>query len=323
MEINPPPLFGKNNLSKKEGFQLPKSSKKWWGVKKAIIPIAGLGTRFLPLSKVLPKELWPLVDKPVIQYIVEEAAISGIKEIIFVNRRGENSVLDYFKKYFQKNPELENFLRRKNKNHILAELKRVEEISKKISFSQVLQEKPLGDGNAILQAEKLVGKEPCAILFGDDVVESKIPCLLQLIKVFNKYRAPVMALCRLPPEKLPFYGEVGAKEIGERLFRINKIVEKPKSPKLAPSNLTIVGKRIITSEVFEYLKRAPKNGTGEINLTESLAEMVKEGKEVYGYEFEGEWLECGNKLAYLKSNFYLSLKHPQFGNELKKFIRKN
>ncbi len=291
-------------------------------IKKAIIPIAGLGTRFLPLSKVLPKELFPLVDRPVLQYIIEEAISSGVKEIIFVNRPEKKEVLDYFKKYFQKNPELEDFLRKKNKNHILAELKRVEEISKKISFSQVFQNEPLGDGDAILQAEKLVGKEPCAILFGDDVVESKTPCLLQLIRVFNKYRAPVMALCRLPPEKLPFYGEVGGKKIGERLFRINKILEKPKSPRLAPSNLTIVGKRIITPEVFDYLKKASKNVAGEINLTETLAKMVKDGKEVYGYEFEGKWLECGNKLAYLESNLYLSLKHPQFGPELRKFIER-
>ncbi len=291
-------------------------------IKKAIIPIAGLGTRFLPLSKVLPKELFPLVDRPVLQYIIEEAISSGVKEIIFVNRPEKKEVLDYFKKYFQKNPELEDFLRKKNKNHILAELKRVEEISKKISFSQVFQNEPLGDGDAILQAEKLVGKEPCAILFGDDVVESKTPCLLQLIRVFNKYRAPVMALCRLPPEKLPFYGEVGGKKIGGRLFRINKIVEKPKSPRLAPSNLTIVGKRIITPEVFDYLKKASKNVAGEINLTETLAKMVKDGKEVYGYEFEGKWLECGNKLAYLESNLYLSLKHPQFGPELRKFIER-
>lgn len=290
-------------------------------VKKAIIPIAGLGTRFLPLSKVLPKELWPLADKPVLQYIIEEAIASGIKEIIFVSKPGQTEAFDYFKKYFQKNYELENALKRKKKYHLLKELEKIEDISKKISFSQVFQKKPLGDGHAILMAEKLVKKEPCAVLFGDDVVFAKTPCLLQLVKVFEKYQKPIMALCRLPKEKLFSYGVVGGKKIGNRIFEIEKIVEKPESPELAPSNLTIVGKRIITPEVFEYLKKSGTGKNSEINLTETLAKMVKEGKKVYGCEFDGKWLECGNKLAYLKSNFYLSLKSPQFGKDLKAFVK--
>ena len=154
-------------------------------VKKAIIPIAGLGTRFLPLSKVLPKELWPLADKPVIQYIVEEAQASGIKEIIFVNRPDKKEIPKYFKKYLKKTPELEALLKMRKKNHLLGELKSLEKITKNISFSYVFQKKPLGDGNAVLQAQSLVGKEPCAVLWADDVVESKTPCLLQLIKVFK------------------------------------------------------------------------------------------------------------------------------------------
>jgi len=291
-------------------------------IRKAIIPIAGLGTRFLPLSKVFPKELWPLVDKPVIQYIVEEAVNSGIKEIIFVIRPERKEVLDYFKKYLKRTPELEEVLKIQKKNHLLAELKNLEKITKKISFSYILQEKPLGDGDAILRAKRLVGKKPCAVLFGDDIVESKVPCLLQLTKIYEKYQKPVMALHRLPRKKLPSYGVVGGRKIKNRLFKIEKIIEKPVSLKETSSNLAIIGKRIITPEVFDYLEKNSPNLTGEINLTETMAQMVKEGKEIYGWEIEGKWLECGNKLAYLKSNLYLSLKHPQFGKELKKFLRR-
>jgi len=291
-------------------------------IRKAIIPIAGLGTRFLPLSKVFPKELWPLVDKPVIQYIVEEAVNSGIKEIIFVIRPERKEVLDYFKKYLKRTPELEEVLKIQKKNHLLAELKNLEKITKKISFSYILQEKPLGDGDAILRAKRLVGKKPCAVLFGDDIVESKVPCLLQLTKIYEKYQKPVIALHRLPRKKLPSYGVVGGRKIKNRLFKIEKIIEKPVSLKETSSNLAIIGKRIITPEVFDYLEKNSPNLTGEINLTETMAQMVKEGKEIYGWEIEGKWLECGNKLAYLKSNLYLSLKHPQFGKELKKFLRR-
>jgi len=285
-------------------------------VKKAIIPVAGLGTRFLPLSKSVPKELWPLVDKPIIQYIIEEAISSGIEEIIFVSRPGERKILDYFKK--ELNPK--NALKSKYKNHFIEELENLEKISKKISFSQVIQKRPLGDGQAILMAENLVKREPCAVLFDDDVVDAETPCLKQLIKVFEKYQKPVMALYKVPKPSFQFYGMVGGKKVEKRVYRIDKMIEKP-SIKDSPSNLAIVGKRIITPDVFNYLRKSSPSKRGEIGLTETLFEMVRDGKEVYGYEFEGKWLECGNKLAYLKSNFYLSLKHPHFGKELRKFLR--
>jgi len=285
-------------------------------VKKAIIPIAGLGTRFLPLSKVVPKEFWPLVDKPVLQYIVEEAATSGIKEIVFVVRPDKKIILNYFKEKIKS----KKILKAKYKNHFLDQLKRLESLSKKVSFSTVAQKEPLGDGDALLKAKKIVKKEPCAALWADDVVESKIPCLLQLIKVFKKYKKPVIALYRVPKSSFQFYGMVGVKKVGNRTYRIAKIIEKPQVLE-SPSNLAIVGKSIITDEVFNYLKKVKFSERGEIGLTETFAEMVKAGSEVYGYEFEGKWLECGNKLAYLKSNLYLSLKHPQFGKELKKYLK--
>lgn len=286
-------------------------------VKKAIVLIAGLGTRFLPLSKVLPKELWPLVDKPVIQYIVEEAVSSGIKEIIFVVGPGNKKTLDYFNKRI---PEIEEVLKIRKKNHLLREIKNLEKISQKISFSSVVQRKPLGASQAVLLAKKLIKNEPCAVLYSDDVVESKIPCLFQLIKVFEKYQKPVVALYQIPKEKFHLYGIVEAEKIDKNLYKIKRIVEKP-SIKEAPSDLAVVGKYIITPEVFEHLKKASFDLKKDLSLSQSLGEMAEAGKEIYGYQFEGKWLECGNKLAYLKSNLYLSLKHPQFKKELRKFLR--
>ncbi|PIV42176.1 MAG: UTP--glucose-1-phosphate uridylyltransferase [Candidatus Nealsonbacteria bacterium CG_4_10_14_0_2_um_filter_40_15] len=289
-------------------------------IKKAIIPIAGLGTRFLPLSKVVPKEFWPLVDKPAIQYIIEEAVASGIEEIIFVAKPEETKAIEYFKNYFKKEPKLKEILKKRKRNHLIEELKKLEKISKSISFSQAFQKEPLGASHAVLQAVKLVKNEPCAVLYGDDVIESKIPCLLQLIKVFQKYKKPVMALYRIPKENFQFYGMVEVEKIAKRLFRIKRTVEKP-SVKESPSNLAIVGKYIITPEVFNYLKKTSFDLKSDITLSTTLGDMAESGKEIYGYEFEGKWLECGNKLAYLKSNLYLTLKHPQFGKELRKYLR--
>ncbi len=289
-------------------------------VKKAVIPIAGLGTRFLPLSKVLPKELFPLVDKPVLEYIIEEAQNSGIKNVIFVSRPEKKIVIEYFKRYLQKSPALENILKARKKDSLLAELKNLEKISKEISFFQTIQNQPLGDGHAVLQAKSFVKNEPFAVLFGDDVVESKTPCLKQLLEVFKKYQRPVLALYRLPKEKLPFYGIAGVKKIGPRLYEIKKIVEKPKIPQ-APSNLTIVGKYILTPDIFDYLESQNGDAKKEIIIANALMQMIKDGKKVLGLEFEGKWLECGNKLAFLESNLYLCLKHPEFGPHLRKIIK--
>lgn len=285
-------------------------------VKTAIIPVAGLGTRFLPLSKVIPKELWPLVDIPVIQYIIAEAKESGIRQIIFVLKPENKIILDYLKPV----PKIEKVLKERKKGSILAELKNLEGLFNGISFSYVLQKKPLGDGHAVLQAAKMAGSEPVACLWADDVVEAKTPCLSQLTKIFKTCQKPVLALCRLPKEKLSLYGVAGVERIASRLYKVKNIVEKP-SPEAAPSALAIVGKYIITPEVFEYLKRAKPGERREIILAEVLNRMLKDGKVIYGYEFEGKWLECGNKLEWLKSHLYLSLKHPRFGPELKKTLK--
>jgi len=290
-------------------------------IKKAIVPVAGLGTRFLPLSTVLPKELFPLVDKPILQYIVEEAVASGIEEIIFVSRSGKEMILDYFSK---DNEDLKKLLEKRNKNKILEELKSFEKLSEKLSFSnysvsQVFQKEPLGDGHAILQAKEEISQEPAAILFGDDIVESKTPCLSQLIKVYQEYNSPVLALYRIPKYRIDSYGVVRVEKVKDRVYKIKEIVEKP-SIETAPSDLAIVGKYILTPEVFNYLSVAKPRLGGEIILAETLEKMIQDGKDVYGCEFEGKWLECGNKTEWILSNFYLTLKDPRFASELKKLI---
>ncbi|MCK4454109.1 UTP--glucose-1-phosphate uridylyltransferase [Candidatus Parcubacteria bacterium] len=285
-------------------------------IKKAVIPIAGLGTRFLPLSKASPKELLPLVDKPEIQYIIEEIKNSGINDIIFVIRPKAKEVLNYF----QKSPKLEKILKERKKENFLEEVKKLTEISKNTSFSWAVQKEPLGDGHAILQAKKLIGKDPFVVLFPDDIIDSKTPCLIQLEQVFKTCQKPVIALKKMPKEKLHRYGVVKVEKIANRIYKIKKIIEKP-SPENAPSDLVVVGRYIHTPEVFQYLEKASPGRKGEIYMSEVLEKMLSDGKIIYGYEFEGEWLECGNKLDWLKSNFYLSLKHPKFGPELKKYIR--
>jgi len=292
-------------------------------VKKVVIPIAGLGTRFLPLSKILPKELWPLVDKPVIQYIVEEAKNSGICDIIFVISPEKKVVLDYFKKYYlQKSPKLEKTLKERKKPELLKELINLEELCQNLNFSFVLQKKPLGDGHAILQAKDLVGDEPFAVLFGDDIVDSKIPCILQLAKIFKTCQKPVVALQRVPKERLSSYGVVGVDKIASRLFKIKKFVEKP-AVESAPSDLAIVGKYILTPEVFDYLKKTKPTKTGEIILANAFSNMIEDGKMIYGYEFEGEWLECGTKDGWVRCSFEFSLKHPKYSSQLKSILKKN
>jgi UTP--glucose-1-phosphate uridylyltransferase len=287
-------------------------------VKKAIIPVAGLGSRFLPLSKVMPKEFWPLVDRPVIQYIVQEAKESGIKEIIFVSKPGREMAFDYFtNKLESKKTSFSKY-----KNQFEKDLEDLEDISKKICFFQAFQKEPLGAAHAVLQAEKFIGREPCAILWADDIVEAKTPCLAQLIKIYEKYQKSVVALYKTQRENFHFYGMIKGKKINNRLYDIQDFIEKPKIEE-SPSDMAIVGKYIITPKVFDQLKKINFDLKSDITLSTVLVDMAKAGENLLGCQFEGKWLECGNKLAYLKSNFYLSLKNPHFGKDLKKFIRNN
>lgn len=285
-------------------------------ITKAIIPIAGLGTRFLPLSLAVSKEFFPLADKPIIQYVIEEAKKSGITEIIFVVSPKQKMILSYL----QKNPELEKLLIKRKKDQPLKELKEFEQLFEGISFSFVVQKNPLGDGHSILQAAKLVGNEPVAVSFGDDVVYSEDPALGQLMNIFKTCNAPVIALKTLPKEHIPAYGNVAVEKIATNLYKIKKIIEKPR-PDQIQSNLVVVGKYVLTPEVFGYLKKARPSEKGEVILGEVFGKMLDDGLPLYGYEVKGEWLECGDKLKWMKSFMYMALKDERFGKELKEFIK--
>ena len=285
-------------------------------VLKAVIPVAGFGTRLLPLSKVIPKEFFPVATKPLLQYAIEEAKASGVQELIFVVNSNKKQVADYVRK----SPSLERQLEERGQDQALEELHSFEKLFEGLKISLVSQTKPLGDGNAVLQAKKLVGNHPCFVLYPDDIIEGNTPCSLQLAAVYKTSEKPVIALAKLPQERLFSYGVVAAEKIATRLYKIKKIVEKP-SPGTAPSELALVGRRVITPEVFEYLKKAKPNKNGEVVLTEVLGEMVRDGKIVYGHEIEGRWWEAGKKLDWLQTNLSFSLRDPEFGAELKKFLR--
>jgi len=249
-------------------------------IKKAIIPLAGLSTRHVPLSKILPKEFLPLGDKPLIQYILEEVKASGVEEVVFVVGSNKKMIADYFKK----SPQLEKALEERQQDALLENLKEIEKLAHGISFSYVV-DKPLGDGHAVLQARKLIGEDPCFVLFCDDIIEAKVPCSVQLAQVFRTSEKPVVGLFQVPREKLSSYGIVEGEKIASRLYKIKKIVEKP-SIESAPSSFAIVGRYVLTAEVFEYLKKAKPNKKGEVSLTETFGQMVKDGKIIYGYECE-------------------------------------
>ncbi len=283
-------------------------------IKKVIIPVAGLGTRFLPATKAQPKEMLTIIDKPVIQYLVEEAANSGVTDVIFVTGRGKRAIEDHF----DFSPELESALLSKNKKDVFEE---VRSISKLARFSYVRQNSPKGDGDAILCAEHLVAKdESVGVLFGDDIVQGEVPCLLQMENVFKKYGEVVVALEVVPKKEVCHYGVVKAVKISENVYEIKDIVEKP-SPNAAPSNLIIVGKYIITPNVFEELRKLKHKSRGaEIGLSAALKKLLKR-RPIYGLRFEGKRYDCGNKMGFLKATVDFALKHPTLKNEFRKYLK--
>ncbi len=286
-------------------------------IRKAVILAGGMGTRFLPLSKAVPKELWPLVDKPVIHYLFEEVKAAGLNQVVLVLPSTSKATLSYFKK----DPQLEKILEKRKNTQALAELKKLQDFYKDISLTFVIQEKPLGDGDALLKVKSKVGKEPFALLFCDDIVEAKTPCISQLLSVFKTSQRPVVALSSVRKEEISSFGVVEVEKIARRFFKIKKIVEKPK-PEEAPSSLAIVGKYILTPEIFDYLElEAKKAKEGEIVLANALERLLSDGKTVYGYEIDGQWLRCGDKISWLKSQLYLSLRDPSFGEELRRYLK--
>lgn len=281
-------------------------------IKKAIFPVAGLGTRFLPVTKAQPKEMLSLIDKPLIQYGIEEVARSGIKNVILVTSKGKSSIEDYF----DYNRELETLLEGRGNFESLHE---VQMISDLIKIFYVRQKIPLGLGHAVLMSKEIVEEEPFAVILADDVIDSKVPCIKQLINIFEKFNSSVLALEEVPIEETKSYGIVKGKQISERLFEIEDMIEKP-DPSSAPSNLAIIGRYILKPMIFDILSKTPPGVGGEIQLTDAIKGLLGEEK-VYGYIFEGKRYDAGDKFGFLKATIELSLKREDIGDKVKFYIK--
>lgn len=292
---------------------LRKNLVNFMKIKKAILPVAGLGTRFLPATKAQPKEMLPVVDKPVIQYLVEEAVASGIKEIIFITGRGKRAIEDHFDISY----ELEYTLAKKNKHELLG---RVDKISTLARFTYVRQPVPLGDGHAILQASHLVKDEPVLVMYGDCIYDSSIPAAKQLIDVFEKYGDSVIGLSRVKKENISKFGVVEGVKLDEKNLEIKNIIEKP-DPDKAPSDLVAVGKYIITPEVFDTLSEMSQKKSEEIGLSHAFKIMLSNKRPIYGHLLEGDWLDTGDKFGFIKASIQLGLKHPEIKDKLEQYLK--
>jgi UTP--glucose-1-phosphate uridylyltransferase len=281
-------------------------------VKKAVFPVAGLGTRFLPATKASPKEMLSLIDKPLVQYVVEEAVAAGIEQILFVTGRGKRALEDHFDVAF----ELEALLYDKGKE---AELSQIREIADMVDIFYVRQKHALGLGHAILCAKDFIGNEPFAVLLGDDIIDSEQPCLAQLLGVYNKYRGSVLALEQVPMTNISSYGCVKANHISGRVYEVTDMVEKPK-PEAAPSDLAIIGRYILTPEIFPILQKQEPGKGGEIQLTDAILKLCQ-SQAIYGCQFEGVRHDCGDKLGFLKATVDLALKREEFNGEFEKYLR--
>ncbi|MCS7043174.1 MAG: UTP--glucose-1-phosphate uridylyltransferase GalU [Bryobacteraceae bacterium] len=285
-------------------------------VRKAVFPAAGLGTRFLPATKAMPKEMLPLVDKPLIQYGIEEAIASGIHHIVIVTGRGKTAIEDHFDVSF----ELEHLLESRNKRELLAA---VRAISDMIDVAYVRQKEALGLGHAVLRAKDLVGQEPFAVVLSDDVIDAPVPCLRQLLDVYETYGAPVLALMEVPAEQISAYGVVAAEPqphagMDGLVFRIHDLVEKP-SPQDAPSNLAIIGRYILTPDVFAAIESTPPGRNNEIQLTDALRNLLRE-RPIYGVRFTGKRFDAGDKLGFLQATVEFALKRPDLGGAFRAWL---
>jgi UTP--glucose-1-phosphate uridylyltransferase len=286
-------------------------------VRKAVFPAAGLGTRFLPATKAQPKEMLPLVDKPLIQYGVEEVIHSGVQNIIIVTGRGKSSIEDHFDVSF----ELEHLLESRGKKEMLAA---VRGISDMIDVSYVRQKEALGLGHAVLRAKELVGNEPFSVVLSDDVIASEIPCMRQLLDVYEYFGASVLALMEVPRESISAYGVVDAEPVshnGSRdgLFRIRNMVEKPKASE-APSNLAIIGRYVLTPEIFPSIEAVQPGAGGEIQLTDGLRHLLR-NRPIYGLKFEGTRYDAGDKLGFLKATVEFALKRYDLGGPFREYLK--
>ena len=283
-------------------------------VRKAVFPAAGLGTRFLPATKAQPKEMLPLVDKPIIQYGVEEAVASGVDNIILVTGRGKNAIEDHF----DVSVELESFLEARGKREQLDEIRK---ISNLINFAYVRQGEPLGLGHAVLVARELVGNEPFAVILGDDVIDAEPPAIKQMIDVFNHVGGPVLAVERIPADEISSYGVIdidpGAR-LGDGIYKVRDLVEKPPRGE-APSDLAIIGRYVLTPDIFPHLAALTNDRTGEIQLTNGLRGLIKE-RPLYACEVKGVRHDTGNKLGFLKAVVYFALRRPDLADKFGEYL---
>lgn len=282
-------------------------------IKKAVFPVAGLGTRFLPATKANPKEMLPIVDKPLIQYAVEEAIQSGITELIFVTGRNKRSIEDHF----DKNVELEASLIASNKNLLLESIRSI--IPSHVKCIYIRQSEPLGLGHAVLQAKTIINDEPFAVLLADDLTDADTPVLKQLILQHQKEQSSVIAIEDIPKEKTVQYGIVDVGDSKDNLYKINSIVEKPQ-PIDAPSTLGVIGRYVFNPEIFDCLEKIKPGKGGEIQLTDAI-QMLLSQQAIFAYLFEGKRYDCGDKLGFIKANIEFSKKHPEIGKEFTAFLK--
>lgn len=282
-------------------------------VTKAVFPVAGLGTRFLPATKASPKEMLPVVDKPLIQYAVEEAAAAGITEMIFVTGRNKRAIEDHFDKAY----ELEAELLAKEKHELLDVLGRIKPAN--VECFYVRQAEALGLGHAVLCAERLVQGQPFAVILADDLLSAKVPVMRQMTSLFNRHGKSILGVQKIALAQSRSYGMVGGMPLGERLLKVNGIVEKPE-PEAAPSDLAVVGRYILTPAIFQHLRTIGRGAGGEIQLTDGIARLL--GDEVcLAYQFDGKRYDCGSKLGYLQATVDFALQHPELRDEFKNFLR--
>jgi UTP--glucose-1-phosphate uridylyltransferase len=281
-------------------------------VRKAVIPVAGLGTRFLPATKTVPKELLPIVDIPSIQYVVQEAVDAGIEEIIFVTGRGKDAIEDHF----DEAPELEQILTDRGNTEMVKKLRRIAEMIEVVS---VRQKVPLGLGHAVLCARDLVGGEPFAVMLADDLVDNDVPCIKQLVDLFNREEESVIALMQVPLEEVHQYGVIKGKEIAPQVYHIEATVEKPVNSE-APSRMAIIGRYVLRPEIFDILeKQAPGRG-GEIQLTDALARLASERK-MFGCAFAGERYDIGDKFGFVRATVAYALKRPDLKDKVTEYLK--
>src|SRR5215468_1283712 len=281
-------------------------------IRKAVLPVAGLGTRVLPASKVVPKEMLPLVDKPTLQYIVEEAVAAGVEEIIIVTSRSKRSIEDHFDSF----PELEEVLERKGKHKELEQLRQVQTIA---TYASVRQPAPLGLGHAVLCAKDLVGDEPFIVMLGDILIPPETPCLPELLEVYEQYQGSVLSLVPLPSEIIPTYGIAAVEELSSNVFKTTHLVEKPPLDE-APSDLGVLGRYVLTPDIFSLLEKTPPGSGGEIQVTDAI-EMQAQAGRCYGVKFSGERYDTGTPLGLLTTSIAFALKRPDIAPGLREYMR--